>query len=265
MKKLQIAVTFFYNEERFAFLEKICSQFEYLAEMVNVHIITNVHEKNKKNAIRSVTGNKNINISISSPTLLGHPYLLPWCHFSIFKKVFDKDSSTTHFMYLEDDILITQENIAYWLKGRENLKKTPFIPSFLRYEKNNRGIFSTDVTQPVCFNDVPKVLLSDQYCYINFSQSYQGMYLLDRELMAEHLRGPSSNPDFGQWHIREKATQGLTFVNVPAGFYSRNLVGFDREKFYVDPDCRIHHLPNNYADNPDSPFGKIPCRALVTP
>jgi len=39
MKKLQIAVTFFYNEERFAFLEKICSQFEYLAEMVNVVLL----------------------------------------------------------------------------------------------------------------------------------------------------------------------------------------------------------------------------------
>ncbi len=167
-------------------------------------------------------------------------------------------------MYIEDDIMINKNNIEYWLKGREELRHTGFIPSFLRYEKKDGGtIYSTDVTKPVHLSHMPKISLPNGYSYVNFREPYQGMYLLDRELMAEHLRGPSSSPDFGPWHIREKAAQGLTFTNIPTGFYSRNLVGFDHKKFSVDPGCLIHHLPDNYANNPQSPFAKIPCRMLV--
>jgi hypothetical protein len=89
------------------------------------------------------------------------------------------------------------------------------------------------------------------------------MYLYDRELMLEHLSGPSSNPDFGPWSIREKAAQGLTFVNVPKGFRSRNLVPYDIKRNQIDESCFIHHLPNNYANDPHSQFGKIPVDQLL--
>jgi len=57
MKKLHIAVTFFYNEQKLALLEKTCSQFEHFSDTVNVHIIKNVHGKDKKCAIRSLFSN----------------------------------------------------------------------------------------------------------------------------------------------------------------------------------------------------------------
>jgi hypothetical protein len=113
------------------------------------------------------------------------------------------------------------------------------------------------------FNQLPKVKISDNYYYINLPKPYQGMYLMDRELLKEHLFGPSSNPDFGIWNIREKAAQGLTFSKVPKGYFSRNLIGYDNNKRQIDTNALIHHTPNNYADNPDTEFGNMPVNSVV--
>ena len=263
--KLAIAVTFFYNEDKFSFLQKIFSQYKHLAKSVDAHIITNSCKEDQHCIIRSLLNEADIPITIHCPTLLGHPYLLCWSHLSVFRTLFAEDNSITHFLYVEDDILIRKRNIIYWLEGREMLREYGLIPSFLRYEKKDDDFakYSTDITFSTLYSKLLHTKAKKDYVFINFHQPYQGLYLLDRELMAEHLNGPSSNPDSGIWSIREKAAQGLTYANVPEGFYSRNLVGFDTLKFSVDPECLVHHLPNNYANNPGTPFGKIPYQDLV--
>ena len=50
------------------------------------------------------------------------------------KKTF-VNKSHSHFMFLEDDIIINNENIYYWLFFRKILKKFKLIPGFIRYEK----------------------------------------------------------------------------------------------------------------------------------
>lgn len=168
-------------------------------------------------------------------------------------------------MYLEDDILVKPENLDYWVRGREILRPLGLIPSFLRYEfkQNDDNPYSTDVTKKAKFWKLPRVRVTDTYFYVNLRQPYQGMYLLDRELMNEHLFGPSSSPDFGPWGIREKAAQGLTYANVPKGCRSRNFVGFDTAQGTVDSKSLIHHTPNNYAENPDTEFGKIRISEII--
>ncbi|MBD2189807.1 hypothetical protein H6F41_16880 [Pseudanabaena sp. FACHB-723] len=206
-------------------------------------------------------------MKIVSPFLLGHPFLLTWCHFDIFRRVLNLDKTVTHFLYLEDDIYITPENINYWIEGRERLRTFGLIPSFLRYETQvfTDERFSTDVTQILNFNALPRVYFQQiHYAYLNLPQPYQGMYLLDRELMEEHLNN-SCHPDFGIWHIREKAAQGITFLNIPEGFISRNLIGYNTLLQEIDQRCLIHHLPNNYVNNQNTPFGKVPIRNLISP
>ena len=87
------------------------------------------------------------------------------------------------------------------------------------------------------------------------------MYLLDKQLALEFLFSDASSPDTGIWGIREKAAQGLTYWNVPASAHSRIIVGLSQE-MQIHPHSQIHHLPNNYADNPNSPFGKIPVDSI---
>jgi hypothetical protein len=266
IKKLAIAVTFHYVEDRMKYLERIAAHFHLLADEVLVHIFTNENNSDKTlNIMNIVKQGRELAVEIHTPTYLGHPYLLTWSHLSTFRESFNADKSITHFMYVEDDILITEKNIEYWLKSREELRNHKIIPSFLRYEKNEDSaeLYSSDVTTSSNFAKLPKLKKSDNYYYLNLPQPYQGMYLLDRELMYEHLTGPSSIPEKTPWNIREKAAAGLTFVKVRKGCYSRNFVGYDFENKCIDPDSLIHHLPNNYVNQPGTPLGKTKVNEMV--
>lgn len=263
--KLLIAVTFYFVEGRLQYLRKIAEEFRGLADSVEVCIFTNGREPGQQELIRRALDGLDIDAKILAPTLMGHPFFLPWSHLAVFRERFAADPGITHFMYLEDDILVRPNNVAYWLKAREDLRKVGLIPSFLRVEfkAGSDQALSTDATERVSPAKHAYVVLSKDYIYLNLPQPYQGMYLLDRELMEEHLNGKSSNPNHGKWNIRERAAQGLTFANLPPKCASRNFVGFDVKERRIDPDSLIHHLPNNYANEPASPYGKIPVKALV--
>lgn len=266
IKNLAIAVTFHYVEDRIQYLEKIATQFALLADQISVHIFTNIDDSDKKLRIAdAINPESKYAIEIHSPTYLGHPYLLAWSHFFIFRKIFDTDESVTHFLYVEDDIFIAQKNIEYWLKSREELRAYGLVPSFIRYEKLDGAseFYAPDASRASNFDDLPRILTSDNYCYLNLPEPYQGMYLLDRELMYEHLTGPSSIPEKTPWDIREKAAAGLTFTNVPKGCYSRNFLGYDLKNKRIDPDSLIHHLPNNYVDKEGTILGKIKMSELI--
>jgi hypothetical protein len=267
IKKLAIAVTFHYVEDRIKYLEKIATQFPLLADEVLVHVFTNENDMDKSiNIMNAVKQGRTLAVEIHTPTYLGHPYLLTWCHLYTFRELFNSDESITHFMYVEDDIFITPKNIEYWLRGLVNLKKEGLIPSFLRYEKMDYSteLYSTDAFTRSIFHELPRMEISENYCYLNLPEPYQGMYLLDRELMYEHLNGPSSIPEKTPWHIREKAAAGLTFTNVRQGCYSRNFIGYDSKNKTIDPNSLIHHIPNNYVANPDIALGKIKINELIT-
>lgn len=263
ISNLLIGITFHFVEERLDFLNKISVNFSHLAFKTKVFVVTNTNSIEDHRKIQAAV---QTDVEIYVPHLLGHPYLLTWAHFDVFRNIFQTNQNISHFMYLEDDILITKNNINYWLEGRENLRGFGLLPSFLRYELIDQETLmrSTDVKTHIELKKVPQVNFGKKnYCYINLPKPYQGMYILDRDLAKEHLFGPSSSPDFGIWGIREKAAQGLTFANVPSGFTSRNLVGFNSDLNQIDPDALIHHTPNNYANNPKSSFGKIPINELI--
>lgn len=264
--KLAIAVTFHYVEERLRYLNKVASQFHLLADETTIHIFTNAEGYVKKHRIlKAVDPENKLNVQLHTPTYLGHPYLLTWSHFYVFRKLFESDKLITHFMYLEDDILITPKNIQYWLSAREDLKSENFYPSFLRYELNNNSLepYSSDLLGKLFFNNLPKIKKSNRYCYLSLPYPYQGMYFFDRELMREHLQGPSSIPQHHRWGIREQAAAGLTFSNVRDNFFSRNLIGYDVGAKKIDIGCLIHHLPNNYVDQANVLLGKIKVNELI--
>lgn len=183
----------------------------------------------------------------------------------IFKQKLNK-KKISHFLYIEDDINLTEDNIKYWLNGRKKLKKYGLIPSFLRYEINakNNEKYSVDVLKKLWFHNLPKIKISKKYYFLNLPQPYQGLYLLDRILLKEHLNGLSSHPDNVKhlWNIRERAAQGVTFSNVPSKFNSRNLVGYDSLNKKIDSDCLVYHLPNNYIKKNDI-FSRIKIKDLI--
>ena len=247
-KKLAIAVCCHFNEARLPYLNQISNAFASLGSEVLVFIVTNTKNSNELNRLESVIANKGYEFRFFIPDTLGHPLLLTWSHFPVFKDLL-KDDSFTHFMYLEDDTLITRQNMSYWIEGRELLRPCGLIPSFLRVEKkiNDDQWFSSDCPHPFYIYALPRIQVKENLGFINLPELYQGMYLMDRELMFEHLNGPSYSPNSGVWGIQEKAAQGVTFANVPKGFTTRNLIPYRLDTCQVDECCLIHHVPNNYA------------------
>ena len=135
-KKLLICVTCFFSEDRLQYLKKISDHFAELANEVFVYVITNTRDKSELDLINNALSGKGFDFKIYTPLGLGHFYLLPWSHFEIVSANI-LDQSYTHFMYVEDDILIKRENIEYWINGREILRNLNLYPSFLRVEKKN--------------------------------------------------------------------------------------------------------------------------------
>ena len=250
-KNLAIAVCCHFNESRLGYLDRISNDFSSLADWVTVIIVTNTSNPNELEKIESVISGKNFNYQFFIPDTLGHPLLLTWAHFVVFKD-FLQDESFTHFMYLEDDTLITQENMMYWIEGRKLLNPYGLIPSFLRVEKRRGDSqwFCSDCPSPFFIYGLPRIRVRENFGFINLPELYQGMYLMDRELMQEFFNGPSYSPNFGVWGIQEKATQGVTFLNIPKGYSTRNLIPYRINDCQLDERCQIHHLPNNYADPP---------------
>jgi hypothetical protein len=265
IQKLLIGITVHFVKERIEFLRRIAINFNRLSLNTQVFIVTNTNSADEQKLIKAAIKS---HVEIYVPKYLGHPFLLTWGHLDIFREYFQADPDISHFMYLEDDIEIKPNNIEYWLRGRDDLREAGLIPSFLRYEfaSQETEMRCTDMTSSYELKKLPVLQkIDNNYCYINLPRLYQGMYLLDRELAKRHLFGQSSHPDFGSssWNIREKAAQGIIFKNVPSGCFSKNFLGFKKDKNSIDPDALIHHVPNTYANNPKSKFGKIKIKDLI--
>jgi len=257
---LAIAITFFFRHSRLQYLRQVCEAHRQLNVEYTTFIITNTSNVCEISSIREHALSDDLHII--TPTYLGHPYLLTWSHRDVFREQISNGSSYSHFLYTEDDLLFTKQNLDYWLGARESLGSTPFIPGFLRWEINNRGeTVSTDITEPQALSSTPLFKVGDS-TFASLKEPYQGMYFLDKQLAVEFLFSNASSPDTGIWEIREKAAQGLTYWSVPTGVYSRIMIGLTQE-MQIHPHAQIHHLPNNYADNPNSPHGKIPVDSIL--
>jgi hypothetical protein len=263
IEKLAVAVAFFYKKEKIEFLSQTLSNLHKFAKNVQVYIFTNTSDKTEQQNIhKCFQQHSNIKYNLLVPKLLGHPYFLTWSHKDVFRQLVYTDTTITYYLYIEDDILLTEENIGYYLEGESRLAHKKFFPSFVRYEvDSDNKMYAADVRKVQMFHVMPKVQYSNEYYYVNFSYPYQGVYLLNAYQMLEYFDSRADSPDYNTvWGIREQNTAVILFHNVPIGFKSRNLVGCIYKDGIVnlDPRCLIHHLPDNYVN------GKINSAKLFT-
>jgi hypothetical protein len=131
VEHLAIAVTCFDSGDKKIPLAEISVEWASLARRVRVFIITN-NPKNRD--IRNfVSNNKDLEVEVVTPNLIGHPYLLTWIHRELFRRDFE-EGSVSHFLYLEDDIRFGRDNLEYFLENEDDLRKFGLFPGFLRYE-----------------------------------------------------------------------------------------------------------------------------------
>tara|TARA_B110000967_G_scaffold112415_1_gene115033 strand:+ start:1922 stop:2932 length:1011 start_codon:yes stop_codon:yes gene_type:complete len=268
---IAVTITFFYNEKKIKHLAEVCKNLYFVSKNCNIFIITNkIPNKEKKLLLKKIKY-KNSKITINVVDQLINDRLLPWCHIPVMKDLY-KNKKYTHFLYLEDDISLSKNNILYWLNAREILKKNNLIPGFIRTEidKKTNKIYALDFTNITKSRFLPKININKNSCFINYKFPYQGMYFYDRKLMGEHLKGASSNPDFGHgafnikylskqminFDLMAKASVGLIYKDVPKEFLNRLVIPYDSKNNKILDCCLIKHLPNKYVKL-QSLFGSI--------
>jgi hypothetical protein len=261
---LAVCITFHYDASRISYLHQVIHGYAGIALRTRVYIVTNVSDYGPiKGALVGLPGE--ISVEFFTPTGLGHPYLLAWSHYAILRDLV-ASGDITHFLYSEDDILLSRSNIAYWLRAREALRAHRLLPSFYRVEQDSAGQWvSTENYDPVGFGQQAWLYMEGTGLFMTMPNPHQGMYFLDQPLMHELINSSELSPDNSIGGIREKAALGLTFIARPKGFISRSVVPIDLHSKTVAQEAWVHHLPNSYSRNPSSAHGKILMNGLFQP
>lgn len=278
--RMMVAIAFHFNAARLPYLAQVLQGLDSFPCPVQVSVLTNTGELDEIRLLQQTCGGHRLfDPQIARVNHIPHPFMLPWAHKAVLKEAYERDPSLTHFVYLEDDMALTPANMAYWVEARQLLAGTPFYPSLLRVERHDQSghWVSTDLLAPAEIDKCPQYSVQG-YDFINLPNPYQGLTIYDRALMAEHIQSPSfdyaqygnqarleaiQRGEGGYFDTRERATHGQTYVGVPRGYFSRNLLGFSKRFGETDIRAWIHHLPNNYVNNPETNIGKVPVKGML--
>ena len=268
------AITFHFSESRLQYLFQVVRAFcEYPVEVVDVVIVTNIDHQPQLKQIRDLCEplfchfplrpTSRRRLSIESFTELPDPFLLAWCHkHLIVDRLLNSDSDYTHFIYVEDDILVSFDNFCYFVHFREILESHRLIPSFQRIEYNNADnqLYLLDQNGLSNFRSRKRIDVGS-YAFVNLDYPYDAMYILDRDLALEYVETASFDRERSkvvqpEWAIRERAAMGLCFENPPHGFACRYVSPVDPSTLVTPCWSWVYHLPNNYTKDRHSPFAK---------
>lgn len=280
--RILTAVNFHFVASRLEYLFQVVRALsEYPTEAMDIVITTNVAQENLHRQIRQLCepllepfplGGQKKSLLIESYPNLGDPWMLPWCHKHLIRDVFLKDDSGySHFIYLEDDILLPFRNFNYFLCYRDRLKTEGLIPSFQRIEFNSYdgNLYYLDQVGVSDFNSRRRVML-DGYEFVNLDYPFHAMFILDRELAREYIGTRSFDrelskevrPDFD---LAVRSGMGLCFENVPPGFAHRFACPVNPKSLTTPCWSWVYHLPNNYTNNRLKPFGKTRIDQMFDP
>jgi hypothetical protein len=272
--RILAAVTFHFRESRLQYLFQVIRALcEYPVIVLDVVILTNVDDQIALKQITDLCGplfkpfpvrqSSKKSLSIKTFPRLADPWLLPWGHKQLISDRFLREDSTfTHFIYIEDDILISFDNFCYFVKYREALKEKGLIPSFQRIEYNDvdNRLYLVDQIGVCDFSSRNRVDV-DGYAFLNLDYPYNAMFILDQDLALEYAATPSFDRERSKvvrpdWDVAARAAMGLCFEHPPPGFATRYVSPVDPSTLMTPYWSWVYHVPNNYAKNRLTPFAK---------
>ncbi len=200
---------------------------------------------------------------------MAHPWHLTWWHKAALREWLDAGGTEDDlYMYIEDDIVVDADNVAYFTKWLPALKAKGCLPGFLRFEKGQKGeAISPDYRGYQEVLDSHRMTVDGQE-FIAPSFPYWAGFIMDRELAAEYFASPWSDleiadtmPQSKKNSCRVQSAWALTHENVPAGLPSRYVVPVDKE---MNPltCCMVWHSANNYSVSKTYSFGTVPMRSI---
>jgi hypothetical protein len=265
--RILTAISFHFDASRVRFLAEVLrSLAEYPVASMDVVIITNTFRHDQLALLRRLCAEvlSESSASIRSYGDLSNPWNLTWCHKPIIATEFvdGNHGRYTHFIYLENDIRLSFVNFCYFLEYRERLRGFGLLPAFVRveYSANLGGFVTSDVFWPIYVPAQSHIRLGDTVL-MNVPNPYNPFFILDLELAQEYVQSRSfdreGSLEVSPWAVADRSAMGLCLENVPPPFQSRYLVPVSRQTGMVPACAWVWHLPNNYADNPNTVLGKV--------
>ena len=233
-KKIAIVICFYFRKNRLKTLNENLLTIASYDFNTNLTIITNDIKKEDELKLNKILKRKIKKYSIVKFTDLPDENFLPWHSLNIMKNKI-KDNSYSHFMFLEDDIIVNLENISYWIYFRKILKKINLIPNFVRCETYHGKFFSVDNPKKLTKNKNPIIFSENKKSgFINSKYPYSAMYLMDRELLEKFLKSDATKIDFSftnkvmksLYPIKELVNISYAYLNVPKRYHNRLVLPF---------------------------------------
>lgn len=272
--RIMVAITFHFRPERLKYLfNTVKSLAGFPVRGLDLSVFTNADRPDEIAAIDRLCAPLVLHNTpwpedgrrfrvVSCPDL-PDPRHLGWCHKPMIRDRFlVEPAEHDYFIYLEDDIELSFNNFLYFAHYRQPLAPWRLIPSFLRVEYNyaDNQLYNTDQweSSDLCTRPLARL---DGLLFGNIANPYSALFILDRPLAEEYVASRSFDMDASRqmqtWDILERAAMGLCFENMLEPFYARFVVPVDPQSLRPPSFCWVYHAPNNYANDPAHPHGKM--------
>lgn len=248
--RLTIHITFYYNESRLGYLNQVLQFIDAYPHHCDVFVHTNAAKFTTDPLYKNSNGT-----TVIVPHDLGTEsgFYLTWkCRDLMKSQLPDYDA----FVYLEDDIGMPGEALAYWLQHKDICTRNGYNLGFLRVERgrDSSALFVTDLNKPM----TRRLSIDGAEFVLNDVNPYCGFWIYDRDTFRAFTESPYYEvARIAGYGIREKSAIGLHGVRTP--FYKGTVLPMKEGS--VDPGCKVYHLPNNYIGHPA--FATIPIHKIV--
>ncbi|MEQ8409953.1 MAG: hypothetical protein RIB52_00210 [Erythrobacter sp.] len=196
---------------------------------------------------------------------MDHPWHLTWWHKPALRNFFARDERHERdlFMYIEDDIVVTRQNLHYFERFLPLTKRIGCLPGFLRFEKGPAGERISPDFRGYQFIPDDHVIEIDGQKFVAPRFPYWAGFILDAELNAEYQASPWSDldeaarlPESRNHSCRVQSAWALTYDTVPDKLPSRCIVPVDDDLTPLEC-CQVWHSANNYSVSKQYNFGTV--------
>jgi len=243
--KISKHISFYFSEERIKYINNIIDETNKYDCETDIFIHTNIDLHNIFNEYT----NGNITIIYHDLSDI-HPYYLTWkCRELLQHQRNDYDV----FMYIEDDILVPNKAIRYWLKNNKKMIQMNCNLGFLRIEVEAGVEYLTDV-----YEKFDTIL--EEYC-VNNKNTYCAFWIYNKDEFDKFVDSKyyDSNNILG-YELREQSGVGLH--GSQTDWYKNTLIPIVNNKLIED--CKIYHMPNNYVMDKTNSFGTLEFNEAIT-
>jgi 2-polyprenyl-3-methyl-5-hydroxy-6-metoxy-1,4-benzoquinol methylase len=212
-----------YGTSNDRYLERLIREYQSMPFSIDIVVLSNIEKK-------SAAG---VECRVGLPT--SNPWSLPFAHKKLFA---DHASKYDLFIYSEDDILVTEENIRAFLDVTTALQHDE-IAGFLRIEKGANGEANYPDIHAYFHWDPTSVRSRGRYTLAHFTNEHAACYVLTQEQLKRAINsgGFLVEPhEEGYDLLCTAATDPYT----QCGF--KKLVPVS----HID-DFTVHHLSNKYV------------------